>query len=189
MAVIVHVFDAGKTAVLTEKSAVWSVRPVESGAGIDCLGPLVLACHADARPGPRVSLAGLRAELATREGRAAVGLGARSAAAGQDGEIVGFALVIEASGGRGQRFSLAWLLVHPAVRRQGVATALLATACVYVTSRGGTEIHVESLSTWPDAVAFWDTVATTASHTAPHEPHAPAPGAGAAPHGVLRRGW
>ncbi|MGB8852332.1 MAG: GNAT family N-acetyltransferase [Pirellulales bacterium] len=105
-----------------------------------------------------MSLAGLRAELAAREGRVAVGLGARTAAAGQDGEIVGFALVVQASGRRGRRFSLAWLLVHPNARRQGVATALLSAAVAHVRSQGGAKIHVETLSTWPAAVAFWRSV-------------------------------
>lgn len=159
MAVICHVVDAGKRAFLPEKSAAWSVRPLESDTGIDCLGPLVHACQADSQPGPRVSLAGLQAELTPREGRAPVGFAARSAAAGVDGEIVGFALVLDASGRRGRRFSLAWLLVHPAVRRQGVAMALLSAAVAHVRSQGGAEIHVETLSTWPNAVAFWRTVA------------------------------
>lgn len=162
MAVICHVIDAGKRAVLPSKSAAWSVRPLESGTGIDCLGPLVLACHADPQPGPRVSLAGLQAELTPREGRAAVGFAARSIAAGPDSEILGFALVVEASGDRGRRFSLAWLLVHPAARRQGVATALLSAAVAHVSSQGGAKIHVETLSSWPDAVAFWRSVTSRA---------------------------
>ncbi|MFM8953896.1 MAG: GNAT family N-acetyltransferase [Planctomycetaceae bacterium] len=45
-----------------------------------------------------------------------------------------------------------------AARRQGVATALLAKAFAHVTSRGGARIHVDTLSTWPDAVAFWRSV-------------------------------
>lgn len=170
MAVICHVIDAGKRAVWPEKSAAWSVRPLDSDAGVDCLGPLVHACYADPQAGPRVSLAGLRAELTPRQGRAVVGFAARSEAAAVDGEIVGFALVVEASGGRGQRFSLAWLLVHPTARRQGVATALLSAAVAHVSSQGGDKIHVETLSTWPNAVAFWNTWATKASHAARHQP-------------------
>jgi GNAT superfamily N-acetyltransferase len=158
MTVVCHVIDAGKMAVSPAKSAAWSVWPLESGASLDCLGPLVLACHADSQPGPRVSRAGLQAELTPREGRAAVGFAARSTAAGADSDIVGFALVLEASGGRGRRFSLAWLLVHPAVRRQGVAMALLSAAVAHVRSQGGAKIHVDTLSSWPDAVAFWRSV-------------------------------
>jgi len=112
MTVVCHVIDAGKMAVSPAKSAAWSVWPLESGASLDCLGPL----------------------------------------------IVGFALVLEASGGRGRRFSLAWLLVHPAVRRQGVAMALLSAAVAHVRSQGGAKIHVDTLSSWPDAVAFWRSV-------------------------------
>lgn len=165
MAVICHVIDTEKTAVFPVKSPVWTVESLEFNASIDCLGPLLLACHVDPQPGPRISLAGLRAELVGREGRAAVGLAARGAAVGADGEIVGFAVVIEAISGRGRRFSLAWLLVHPAARRQGVATALLTEAVMHVRSRGGAKLCVETLSTWPDAVAFWRRVATSSRHT------------------------
>jgi GNAT superfamily N-acetyltransferase len=167
MAVIRHVIDAEKTALFQVKSGAWSVGPWETGAGIDFLEPLVRACRADLQPGPQISLAGLRAELAGREGRAAFGFAARSAAVGRDADIVGFAVVIEAVGGRERRYSLAWLLVHPAVRRQGVAMALLAEACGHVRSRGGTQICVETLDAWPNAVAFWRSVTTKASHAAP----------------------
>jgi GNAT superfamily N-acetyltransferase len=155
MAVIRHVIDVQKSAVFLRKSGEWSVDSWETSAGIDSLEPLVRACRADPQPGPRISPAGLRAELAGREGRAAFGFAARSAAVGRDADIVGFAVVMEAVGGRGCRHSLAWLLVHPAVRRRGVAMALLAEAFACVRSRGGAEICVETLDTWPDAVAFW----------------------------------
>jgi GNAT superfamily N-acetyltransferase len=155
MAVIRHVIDVQKPAIFPLKHGEWSVGPWETGAGIDSLERLVRACSADHQPAPRLSPAGLRAELAGREGRAAFGFAARCAAVGRDADIVGFAVVIEAVGGRGCRHSLAWLLVHPAVRRQGVATALLAEAFACVRARGGAEICVETLGIWPDAVAFW----------------------------------
>lgn len=160
MAVIRHVLDAENPGLSWPQSAKWNVFPLDCSLGPDISRQLLMACCTGSAAGPRLSPAGLRSELASRDGRAGVGFVARSAAAGPDADVVGMTVVIEAQGTRGRRFSLAWLLVHPAVRRQGVATALLHAAFAHVRSRGGTEVCVETLSTWPDAVAFWRHVAT-----------------------------
>lgn len=156
---ICHRIAVGKQAVSFRPSAAWSVVPLDWGVDLQRVGPLVLACSADSRAGPRVSLAGLRAELAGRAGRTAAGFVARSSVAGPDAEFVGLAVVIEAIGAQGPRFSLAWLLVHPASRRAGVASALLEHALAHARSRGGETLCVETLSAWPDAVAFWGRMA------------------------------
>jgi GNAT superfamily N-acetyltransferase len=160
MAVIRHVLDPETPGLSCCQSGEWTVFPLDDSLGLEAVRLLFLVCNADSRAGPRLSPAGLRAELAGREGRSSVGFLARSAAAGPDADAVGLALVIEARGMRGRRFSLAWLLVHPAFRRQGVASALVSHALAYVRSRGGQECSVETLSSWPDAVAFWRRVAT-----------------------------
>lgn len=158
MAVIRHVLDAENAALSWPPSGKWAVFPLDCSLGIDISRPLVMACNAESGAGPRLSPVGLRAELASRDGRACVGFLARGAAAGPDGDAVGLAVVIEASGSRGRRFSLAWLLVHPAFRRQGVASALVSHSLAHVRSRGGKACSVETLSTWPEAVAFWRSV-------------------------------
>lgn len=53
------------------------------------------------------------------------------------------------------RFSIAWLLVHPAARRRGIATALVNHAVAHAESFGATEISAETLPSWPAAVGFW----------------------------------
>ena len=155
MAVIRHVFDAATWGFSWAQSGKWTVFPLDYSLVVDIGGPLLLACNAESGAGPRLSPAGLRAELASRDGRTGVGFLARSAVAGPDADAVGLALVIEARGARGRRFSLAWLLIHPAFRRQRVASALVSHSLAYVRSRGGTECSVETLGSWPDAVAFW----------------------------------
>ncbi len=56
------------------------------------------------------------------------------------------------------RFSIAWLLVHPEARRQGVATALVAHALDHAWSLDATRVFAETLATWPAAAGFWRSV-------------------------------
>jgi GNAT superfamily N-acetyltransferase len=134
----------------------WSISAFEVEREAALVEPLLLASAADSAAGPKLSLAGLHAELASRPDRMTAGFVARAPHAAAD--VVGLAIVVEASAAGRRRFSLSWLLVHPAVRRQGVATALLAHACDHVRARGGAEISAETLDSWPAAVAFWQTL-------------------------------
>lgn len=136
----------------------WRVARLDADSELPLLAPLLQACMADASPGPKPSLAGLRAELAGRPDRRGVGYVARAAAGASTTDFVGLAIVVESGSAAGRRFSLSWLLVHPAARRRGVATALLRRACDHVRERGGTAIAAETLDAWPAAVAFWRSV-------------------------------
>jgi GNAT superfamily N-acetyltransferase len=75
---------------------------------------------------------------------------------------LGLAVVIEAHGSQGRRFSIATLLVHPDMRRRGIAAALVLHALVHVRSCGGTELCAETLTAWPAAAAFWRNFAADA---------------------------
>ena len=143
-------------------SAEWAVFPLDAARSTESLGPLVEACNALGEPGPRFSLAGIAGDLAGRAGRMALGFVAgsagRTAADGTGGgpeSCLGLAVLIEAAGRKGRRFSIATLLVHPAMRRRGIAAALVRHSVAHVRSCGGTEVGVETHSDWPAAAAFW----------------------------------
>ncbi len=118
------------------------------------LDPLVEACRLGDPAGQRLVAPGLAAELTGRPGRTVHAWLARP----EDGseQAVGLASLVETGGGR---FSIAWLLVDPARRRSGVATALVRHAVAHARSRGAAEVWADTLSTWPEAIAFWQALA------------------------------
>ncbi len=133
----------------------WAISSLDVGQEAPLVDPLLRACAADSAAGPKLSLAGLRAELASRPNRMTAGFVARATQGPTVPDVVGLALVVEALAAGRRRFSLSWLLVHPATRRQSVATALLARVCDHVRTRGGAGVSAETLDSWPAAVAFW----------------------------------
>jgi GNAT superfamily N-acetyltransferase len=151
-------------------AAEWSISPLDAAASAERLGPLVEASNSLQEAGPRPSLAGITGDLAGRAGRTARGFVAqrgRSTASEElnsalEAECLGLAVLIEAHGSQGRRFSIATLLVRPDMRRRGIAAALVLHALAHVRSCGGTEVCVETSSAWPAAAAFWQRFTTDA---------------------------
>jgi len=170
MPVIRHVLPVLKPLASTPPSVEWAISPLDPAAIPESLEPLVAAWNALQEAGPRLSLAGITGDLAGRAGRTARGFVAhrvRSAASEEldsalEAECLGLAVLIEAHGSQGRRFSIATLLVRPDMRRRGIAAALVLHALAHVRSCGGTEVCVETLSGWPAAAAFWRRFTTDA---------------------------
>jgi GNAT superfamily N-acetyltransferase len=71
---------------------------------------------------------------------------------------VGIVSLVSVETGDGVRCSIGWLFVDPLFRRRGVGQALVAIALRQAHSLGAAEMHVETLSSWPAAVRFWEAV-------------------------------
>jgi len=98
----------------------------------------------------RVSGAGLAAELRGRPGRVVEGWLAWMSSVAGEPAAVGLALMVVG----GNEPSIAWLLVDRAMRRRGVASALVATAVARAAALGAARVTAESLESWP-AAEFW----------------------------------
>jgi ribosomal protein S18 acetylase RimI-like enzyme len=101
-----------------------------------------------------MSALGLLAELSGRPGREVEAWVALSLP-GSNGNVVGLATLVTGSKSAGLRRSIAWLLVHPCARRQGIGRALVDTICHEVANRDQPEIWVECHAKWHEAIAFW----------------------------------
>lgn len=134
----------------------WALARLNFPADRGAIEALVAACRTggEKAAGRSLSATGLAAELDGRDGREVVGYLAHRPGCQHLGPA-GLVLVAESVGGGGRRFSIAWLLVHPHVRRQGVGTALVDRALEHVRDRGGAICSVETLATWDAAVCFW----------------------------------
>jgi ribosomal protein S18 acetylase RimI-like enzyme len=115
-----------------------------------------LARAAAAAPGsgPRLTGAGIVAELAQRPGREVEAWLAFTA--DQDPpRAIGLVTLVKAGATPHSRWSMAWLLVHPAARRQGVGRRLTVEACRRAHQLGAAAIWVECRSDWREALGFW----------------------------------
>ncbi len=116
------------------------------------LRPAGLLAECASRPGRRVHawLAVDRAEFASVSG--VVGQGGAQAAA-----AAGVILLLESSprGGSLPRLSIPWLLVRPDRRRLGVGRLLVAAAIDHAWGLGASQVSIDTLDRWPEAVAFW----------------------------------
>ena len=137
-----------------------------AGSCVELLGPLqqvdaglwpVAAGNAISPAGePRLTAAGLGAELRSRPGREAWAWIARSDVVGQPrAESAGAVILVRAAGPAGQRWSIGALAVHPMYRRRGVGTMLLTAAMRFAGAHGAVGLHAETLAGWPAAAAFW----------------------------------
>lgn len=139
------------------------IRRLHGAADRQAVALLAEQCRAaDPAVAGRFAPAGLQAEMNSREGRTVRGWMAWRAGDGPpaaDHCPLGLVLLVETGRGPRVRSSIAWLLVHPAARRQGVATALVRRAVADVCARGGTAISAETLSSWAAAASFWSRLA------------------------------
>ena len=140
-------------------SASVCIRQLQTVADRRAVRILVDRCRAsDPTIAGRFRPAGIAAELTSRAGRkvhAWLAWRAAEVAGSAEQCPLGMLSLVEAGLGPQCRSSVAWLLVHPEARRQGIATALVRRAAAHVSRRGGREFFAETLSSWPAAAAFW----------------------------------
>jgi GNAT superfamily N-acetyltransferase len=138
------------------------VRPADAASAPDrdAISRIAAACAFTAGAGKaeRSVSAAIVSELGSRPGRTVQAwLGTVDAV---DAPIGLVTLVV--AGPAPGRCSIGWLLVQPAARRRGVATALVAHALDAARALGHDRVCVETLGTWTDAVAFWRAMGFTA---------------------------
>lgn len=107
------------------------------------------------------SAAAVLADLEGRSGRMVEGW-----LASDHGVPVGLAMLVSASGNRGVRHSIGWLLVAARHRRTGVGSALVAAAVDRARNGGARHLWVETRDDWPGVVAFWQAVGFTIARRA-----------------------
>jgi len=143
-----------------------TVAPVDPAADAAAVVALADACRRDDGPqAGHVAPAGLLGELASRPGRHVRAWLARPGDddAGEAAKPIavpvrpplGLVTLVVATSAAGPRYSIGWLLVHPAARRGGVARRLVGAAVAAAAAAGAREVSAETLAAWPAAVAFW----------------------------------
>jgi GNAT superfamily N-acetyltransferase len=142
-----------------------TIAPVDPAADAAAVVTLADACRRDEGPqAGHVAPAGLLGELASRPGRhvrawlAWPGDDAWEAAPPVADPVrppLGLVTLVVATSAAGPRYSIGWLLVHPAARRRGVARRLVGAAVAAAAAAGAREVSAETLAAWPAAVAFW----------------------------------
>lgn len=155
----VHQFDgkiAGCIADSVEsKIGLLLIRPVAKPADYDALA--ALAEHCDMRP------AGILGELTSRKGRfthawlawklSPQTISQPACLAGKSRPL-GLVTLVQTPG----RWSISWLLVHPAMRRCSVARVIVGHALAHAQLLGAREVSADTLCSWRGAVAFWKAI-------------------------------
>jgi GNAT superfamily N-acetyltransferase len=146
--------SAGGLPGLRAASDAAAVRGVQTAvaADIDAVRSIAAACRRDTGGGAGPFAAdGIVTELRSRPQRC---VRAWFGSVDLAGPPVGLVTLVVAGPPPG-RCSIGWLLVTPSCRRRGVAAGLVAHALDAAQALGHERIHVETLASWTDAVAFW----------------------------------
>jgi len=131
-----------------------AISRVDSVKDADAVRALAGRCEAEINAlSLSPSAAGLVSELQSRPGREVWAWLARSDAAGAS--PVGLVVLVSAGASGSPRWSISWLVVEPAFRRQGIGMGLVAAAVRFAAARGASVVHAETLEKWPAAAAFW----------------------------------
>lgn len=167
MMVIQHVFRVDSlafTAVMAAARAGIDVWPADLPGDAGSVAALVASCDEPPRTGDGDGPvpANLLAECATTRGRSVCCWFARPDVAPRGDAIGLITLVVVGAGAGPSRASIGWLLVAPAHRRRGVATALVARAAEHARSLGIDRISADTLSRWSAASGFWRSIASPA---------------------------
>ncbi|MEX0668920.1 MAG: GNAT family N-acetyltransferase [Pirellulales bacterium] len=162
MRTVRHTFELGCRSGLddfwldiTQRSAI-SIESLDVHRDAVKIRGLVAACRIS-RQGmtAKLTAAGLLGECTSRPDRNVSAWLARADTI----DPAGLVTLTVVTAGVKRRFSIGWLLVAPAARRRGVATALACRALVQAQAAGASEVHVETLESWTDADAFWQNLA------------------------------
>lgn len=154
MTVIVHVLQASAWTRLPRVEHL-DVRPADEDDHV-ALNALVSACRGQGGFCHALSLKALGGAAPVAHRRASTLL-----VEGADGDVVGAAGLSAVATAGGCRWSIPFLLVVPAARRRGVATALVRELLRASVAAGANEVSAETLASWIDAAAFWDRLART----------------------------
>lgn len=111
-------------------------------------------CHGAGGYGERINAASLRAWTAPTSARYRELWLARE----PGGAPVGAACLVGTGARSPTRWSIPYLLIVPAARRQGVATALVREVLRAAAAAGAVHLEVETSAAWGPATSFWRSV-------------------------------
>lgn len=132
-----------------------SINPLDADRDAEAISTLLERCRISQEGmAARLTVAGLCDECTPRPGRNVLASLARI----DHVDPAGMVTLTVAGMAATRRFSIGWLVVVPAARRRGVATALVCHALAQARTAGAAVVHVETLGSWADADAFWRTL-------------------------------
>lgn len=140
----------------------FSIRPFWPSEADLIMDLVAAAAAAASEGGPEPRPSGLVAELQSRAGRDVTCWLARPRTAGNDADAgvvpVGLVSLVQSIDRVGRnRWSIGWLLVRPAARRQGLGRGLVAVAVRHARDAGADVVRAETSAAWP-AARFWQAI-------------------------------